>query len=292
MNNRIRGASFGGTLPGGMGGLPRSAWRSLAGALGLAAGLVACAAAEEERVVPPVVVGMTPAIAPIVDEGEDHIVQIKVPVRLPLRAPSDADRAALPRDVPPYPRGPYLLADDVRMEIRFTLSNLDDEPRTVELLIDPWNEFVRYDPGIVVTNRQAVVNFSGYQRMFVLAPKSRTVGTITADDTRELAIDLATTMSLIATAAPNTSPNALINHAFNRENRSSEDDPVLAGKIPRTIAGLTGFDIGLRATAPGNVALEALIDLKDLNGNRVDPDGKAGMGLPPRVLRPPPPPDL
>ena len=44
----------------------------------------------------------------------------------------------------PYPRGPWLKESDLHLEIRYTLTNLDDQPHTVLMMIDPWNEFVRY----------------------------------------------------------------------------------------------------------------------------------------------------
>jgi hypothetical protein len=252
----------------------------------------ACANRDTNQVTSPVVVGMSETIAPYYSDGQTTIYQVEKEVPLPMRPPTAAERNAL-GEADPFPRAPFLRACDVRLEIRFTLTNLDDKQHSIELLIDPWNEFVRYHPLVqVVNDEQSTPDLSGYDKFFVVPPKSRVEGTITPDDTNELAVDLATAMN--ATAHPPTSGagtrlNALINHIFNLQNRSNDGDPLVTPLVPGTIPGLSGFDLGIRSYEPVNVAVEIIVDVTDLDGDRTIPFGKTDepMGVPPDELSPP-----
>jgi hypothetical protein len=236
--------------------------------------------------------------APTYDDGQQQIFQVAREVRLPYRRPTDAER---PRaDLDPYPRVPFHVTTDSRVTIRFTLSNLDDQQHNVELLVDPWNEFVRYVPGVTTVGEDEVLpNFSGIQRIFVLPPKGRVEGILTPDDMVELATDLTVAMSLArrpphalgAFAGP-----ARLNRAFNSQNRSSEPDPVLEPWMPgrkTNIATVIGFDLGLRTGEPAKIAVELVIDVEDLNGERVVMDGdektaeNRTVGRPGTALMPP-----
>lgn len=263
-------------------------------ALGLVPALGACVNNDANQVTPPVALGMSKTIAPFYSDQQITIYQVETPVTLPVRRPTDGEAKALGK-ADPYPRAPFLHADDLRVEIRFTLSNLDDEAHSVELLVDPWNEFVRYKPGVqVVSDEQTIPDFSGYDKFFVLPPKSRTAGTITRDDTNELAVDLATAENAMANppaAGAGTNLNALFNHIFNLQNRSNDGDPLVTPLVPKTIAGLTGFDLGLRSYGPANVAVEVLVDIVDVAGDRVIGAGSGAkpIGPPGTLLRPPAP---
>src|SRR5262249_46870739 len=149
-----------------------------------------CRATEEEQTLPPIVLGMTSTAPPYYQDQEIAIYQVTIPVPFPVRRFTDEDRAAL-GPMPPDPRVPVLKWSDTRVEVRFTLTNVDDKRQAVELLLDPWNEFVRYRPGLVVQEEEAFPNYSGFQKSFVLDPKQRIEGTITPDDMLEMAIDLA-----------------------------------------------------------------------------------------------------
>jgi len=220
----------------------------------LLASLTAAACASDHHiVVEPVVVAMTRELPPTYNDGEVRIYQVNTPVRLPIR------------------RASGIVAGDLQIEIRFTISNLDDQKHSVELLVDPWNEFVRYKPSIQVVNEEQVTpDFSGFDKFFIVEPKSRVEGIITPDDTVELATDLATAQAVIA--APPTGEgagakaNGLLNRIFNLQNRSSVFDPVISPLIPKTIPAVVGFDLGLRTYEPGNVSVEVIVDVEDING--------------------------
>ncbi len=255
------------------------------------AGVAGCANDGETQVIPPVVLGMVETSAPTYDDGQVQIYESFLPVPLPLRRPSDDER---PRgEAAPYPRPPFHSAGDTRITARFTISNLEDKPHTVELLIDPWNEFVRYSPGVVVSDEMTTPNFSGIDRFFVLPPLGRVEGILTPDDLVELAVDLGTAMQLQRQPPPADGPfggPALYNRAFNVQNRSSQGDAVLGPFIPAVVAGLVGFDLGLRSYAPAKIAVEVVLDVEDLSGDRVIPagDDTRRVGRPGETLSPPP----
>ena len=262
--------------------------------IGAALALAACANTDANQVTSPIALGMTDSLGAYYSDGQLTIYEVQKPVALPIRRPTDDEVKALGK-TDPYPRSPFLLAGDLRVEVRFTLSNLDDASHNVELLLDPWNEFVRYRPGVqVVSDEETTPNFSGYDRLIVVPGKSRVVGTITADDTNELAVDLATAEAIMKNPPPDGQDGsvpiaALFNHVFNLQNRSSAPDPLIDPYIPKVIAGLTGFDLGVRTYEHATVAVEIVIDVTDLNGNRVIPagDGAKPSGPPGTILQPP-----
>lgn len=268
--------------------------RFFAGPALLFVALSGCVGEDNKQVLPPVVLGMENNVAPVYDGEEVDIYQVQREVRLPLREPRDDERAALSRDMPPYRREPFQKTEDTRITIRFTLTNLEDRPHTVTLLVDPWNEFVRYVPGVVVDDEDILPNFSGHQRNpFIIPPKGRVEGIITPDDVIEMATDLVTAMNVAATPPTGAfSGPALYNRAFNLQNRSSEPDPVLAPFRPNVpIAGITGFDLGLRTNEPAKIAVELVIDIEDRHGDRVIERASDGdpIGEPGRELTPPAP---
>ena len=253
----------------------------------------ACASKGETQVIPPVVLGMLGTAPPTYDDGQMQIYETFLPVPLPLRKPTDAE--VLKGAADPYPRPPFDLAGDTRITARFTLSNLDDKPHTVELLLDPWNEFVRYSPGVVVGDEATTPNFSGIDRFFIIPAKGRVEGILTPDDIVEMAVDLGTVMEIQKRPPAMDSAfvgPALYNRAFNVQNRSTQPDPLLSPFIPSVTAGIVGFDLGLRTYEPAKLAVEVVLDVEDINGDRVIPagDDTRRVGRPGTVLSPPPPP--
>lgn len=256
----------------------------------LAVAATGCSNSNDTQVLPPVVLGMLDTAAPTYDDGLVKIFEVHQAVELPLRRPGTRPAGTFP----PYPEAPFQLASDTNVTVRFTLTNLSDEQRTVELLIDPWNEFVRYVPGVALGEEdETQPNLSGIDRFFVVPAKSRIEGILTPDDMKELATDLGTAMSLAATppaADSDFGGPVLYNRAFNVQNRSSEPDPVLAPYLPSVAAGITGFDLGLRTyDGAAKVAVELMIDVEDVNGERVlmpDDDGTP-IGPPGATLTPP-----
>jgi hypothetical protein len=289
-----------------------SAWRalSLGGAIPAvvaAAVAPACTDASADQVTRPVALGMTSTTAPFYDDGQTMLFQVQVPVPLPVRAMTAGDVQAVgaaPAGTP-YPRGVFLRAEDESVEIHFTLSNVDAASHNVWLLIDPWNEFVRWRPGLTVTEEEATPNF-GYDLYFTVPGKQRVDGTITSDDVHEIAIKLASAEQLLASPQAQAQiqaqaqmqmtvstfdGTAIANNIFNPQNRSNSVPPDLLYTpwIPPVIGGVTGFDLGLRTGEPANVAVEITMEVQDLRGDHfVQQDSNAAeMGMPPQTLSPP-----
>jgi hypothetical protein len=256
---------------------------------------LACGDAETRRL-PPVSVALAETVPPVYDDGELTIYEAKTRLTLPIIAPSDAELARLsqqPSD--PFERQPWVTHEDIGVQVTWTLSNLDAADRSVWVMIDPHNEFGRYEPAIVVTDDQAARDLSGIDMLFLLpgtesdGPASadpRLVGTFSFDDMEELALDFATVFKIVEDAAPidegeDDPRSTLVNYAFNVRNRSY-NSPLLAPYRPAAVPGLVGFDFGLRTDEPANVALELVVEIRDRRGDRV-----AERGQTVRLLDPP-----
>jgi len=236
----------------------------------------------DSQVTRPSLVGMTDTTPPYYSVGETTLYEVQIPVTIPMRMPNQTEANAL-GPAPAYlgsfgaATAPFTKVDDVQTTIRFTLTNLDDAQHAVELLVDPWNSEVMYQPGIeIVSDEETLPDLSGYDRFYVLDKKQRVVGTIVPDDTRELAVDLATVMNIQFSDPGDPDGNGLFNHTFNLQNRSSDNDPLISQYIPQPqdIPAMIGFTLGLRSTEPMNVAVEVTVDVQDLAGDRVlPPDG-------------------
>jgi hypothetical protein len=264
-----------------------------------------CAPAGSDQQTPPIDLGMTSKLmTPYYSDMNLTLYEVQTHVRLPVRRPTGADLSGLgsaPKGTA-YPRAPFLLASDESVEIHYTLSNLDKDDVPIWVLFDPWNEFVRYNPGVtVVSDEETIPNF-GYDLEFVVPGMSRLEGDLTSDDTQEMAIKLASVMNLLASPlamAGQNNPNGydattIANNIFNPQNRSNSNDPLYAPWIPPVIAGLTGFDLGLRAQCdaactPPNIAVEITMEVQDLNGNRFVPQdaNDPEMQMPAKTLSPP-----
>lgn len=276
----------------------------LVSAMWLVAAIVS-GCSNDSQVTHPSIVGMTDTTPPYYSVGETTLYEVQVPVTMPMRAPDAAETAKLGAPAAWYaafgaPTAPFARVDDVQTTIRFTITNLDDEQHAVELLVDPWNPMVKYQPGIeIVSDEQTTPDLSGYDRYYVLDKSARLVGTLVPDDTRELAIDLATVMNINTIDPGDPDGNGLFNHTFNVQNRSTDPTDLLIQKyIPQSqdVPAMVGFTLGLRSITPMNVAVEVTVDVQDITGKRVMPsDGTTnadnvalaapgGVLIPPKVM--------
>lgn len=301
-------------------GAVRLGWRgpvlgskALAGAVLLcAAGSAGCSDEEDTRILPPEQVAMDASAPPVFSDGETTLFEVKKAINFPIIAPEGGLPGAQDGMFEPYGREPWLSLSDVRVQLTWTLSNLESRRHNVWLLVDPRTEFGRYWPGLALVDAEEgeyVPNRSGYEYYYSLegkgaGEKSRRHGTLTYDDMDEVARDFATVMNLIkfppttgiggqeleegASPVPNYA-----NHAFHFENRS-ERDPLVAQWIPRTVAGLTGVEIGIRTgdegetpgmdpempTAP-KLALEVVVEITDRGIGKVRREGADDLLLEP-----------
>jgi hypothetical protein len=270
----------------------------------------ACSNGSGDQVTRPVAVGMTSKMAPYYADGQITLYQAQTPVTLPVRKPTSADRAALgpaPKGTP-YPHAPFLRVQDESVEVHFVLSNIDNVSHSVWLLVDPWNEFVRWKPGVTVVSDEETIPNNGYDKEYILGPMSRVEGTITSDDMQEIATKLAAVETFLASPQGmqtggammdnSLDPTQVCNNIFDYQNRSNSTPPDLLYTpwIPPVVAGLTGFDLGIRMEADqgdsggaGNIAVEITMDVQDLNGDRFVPQDTTDpeMGMPAKTLSPP-----
>ena len=261
------------------------------GCVSFAAG---CSSKEQDRNLQPEQVGLTPDVAPIFDDGETQLFEVKRGMQFPIVQPDAQQASVLGQNaVEPYGRMPWITNKDVKVQLTWTLSNLDDEERVVEVLIDPWNEFGRYYPGMSLTDaeeQEFQPNSSGIDHYYVLSPSSsgdasRRHGTFTFDDMNEMAVDFATVQAMIKNPPPlpggvESDPEMMTdplpiyaNHAFNFLNHSY-NDPLIAPYIPQVVAGLTGIDFGFRTTQQATIALDIQIEIVDLGEDRVEQEGQ------------------
>ena len=282
---------------------------------GTCVGVGACSNSSSpgDQITPPLDLGMTPQMAPYYQDENITILESQMPVPLPVRKPTASDLSGLgaaPKGTG-YPRAPYLTAGDESIEVHYTISNLDSQSHSVWLLIDPWNEFVRWNPGVTIVSDEETEPNWGYDLSFLVAGQSRIEGTITSDDMQEIAIKLASVENMLASPEakaadqpdasadaaddPNAAspqytagfdPAATANNIMNPQNRSNGGDPLYTPWIPPVIAGLTGFDLGLRSYDAATLAIEITIEIKDVNGNRFVQYGSstAQLGVPPKTL--------
>jgi hypothetical protein len=257
--------------------------------------------AGDSQVTKPNEVAITDTTAPYYNVGETTLYEVQIPVTMPMRAPDQTEQKQLGAAAPWYAafgasNAPWIKVDDVQTTIRFTITNLDDVPHALELLIDPWNPQVKYKPGIeIVSDEETLPDLSGYDRYYLLDKKERIEGTIVPDDTRELAIDLATVMNIQTMDPGDPDGNGLFNHTFNLQNRSTDGDLLIQQYIPNAtdVPAMIGFDLGLRSLEPMNVAVEVTVDVEDISGKRVMPaDGTVDqdnqpMPPPASTLQPP-----
>jgi hypothetical protein len=282
-----------------LGGLTPARWGSLpttllAGALALSA--VGCGEEDEKRTLEPIQLGMTKGMGAIYESDEMSLYEVKRAVAFPIKAPTASEQASLSGSpVAPYPAKPWLLAEHLEVQVSWTLTNLDEETHNVELLLDPWNEFGRYWPGLSVTDaerEEQMPNLSGIDILMELpgtksGRPSRRHGTFTVEDMKEMSIDLATAMNILLTAPPpdptmdaeDNPAVGLVNHVFAVENRSYKD-LLVQQYIPPTIAGMTGFDLGLRTYEEANVAIEILVEVVDKGSGKVVQRGESDPLLP------------
>lgn len=256
--------------------------------------IAGCSNQDQERNLNPEQVGLTPDVAPIFDDGETQLFEVKRGMQFPIVQPTADQEAALAgQAVEPYGRMPWVTNKDSKVQLTWTLSNLDDKEHVVEILIDPWNEFGRYYPGMTLTNAEEQKfqpNSSGIDHYYVLDPSSagdssRRHGTFTFDDMNEMAIDFATVQNMIKFPPPlpggvQQDPDMMAdplpiyaNHAFNLINHSY-NDILVQPYIPQVIAGLTGIDFGFRTTEKATIALDIQIEIVDLGQNRVEQAGE------------------
>jgi len=199
------------------------------------------------------------------DEGALFIVErrIDLPIQQPAESViSDLTQGAQGRELP-FPRLPWVERGDVETQIDFVISSLDSETRDIGVIVNGYNEFHEYVPGVIEIEDEPVPEFSQWERVYELSPGERVTGTVREDELDEVAVDLAT----VVNGAPSSAEIVYF------ENHSS-DDPRAQEFIPSVIPGLVGVRIGLRTLEPAVVVLDITVRVRDVN-EKLAQDGDA-----------------
>jgi hypothetical protein len=258
-----------------------------------------CSKSSSYQVTGPVDLGMTSTMAAYYSDENTTLYEAQTPVPLPVKKPTGSQGAAPANTV--YPNAPWLTTADESIEVHYTISNIDSQDHAVWLLVDPWNEFVRWQPGVTVVDDEDTEPNYGYDLEFLVPALSRIQGTLTTDDMQEIAIKLASVENLLGSqqvmqaamsdggTVDGYDPTSIANNIFNPQNRSNGGDALYTPWIPPVIAGLTGFDLGIRTSEQANLAIEITVDVQDLNGDRFVPadSTQPQIGVPPTILSPP-----
>lgn len=201
------------------------------------------------------------------------IYEVQVPITLPLR-----EKPTLPGDaVKPYDAPVWYGPRDVQVQVSYVVTNLGESDVVAEILVDGWNEFIRYTPKVTVDAEGNVSeDLSTNGRRVIVPAQGRVRGVFSYDDMERIAMDLAAIM--------NGAPNPF--HIVEPHTRLL-DDPTTKGYVPAVIDGLTGFDLSLRTTYKVKLAVEATVEVVDHGGYLV-PEGSASNAadIYPSSLRP------
>jgi hypothetical protein len=244
----------------------------------LGAATIGCSSGET-RQLEPTSIAMTEDTAPFYNDGELALYQVSADVTLPVRNPSESERQALAQPIVPFDHTPWITPGKVGVQVTWTLANLDEDTHDVEVLVDPWNEFGRYVPGVAIVGDDAVPNLSGYDEIYELpglgsGRPSRITHVLSYEDMDELATDFATVINIIqngpmAAEDEEDDPRVgLVNHTFHVDNRSRKD-PLTDTYIPDAIPALLGFQLSVRTSEPVNVAIEFVVEVVDKDGDRM-----------------------
>jgi hypothetical protein len=236
---------------------------------------------DERRYIgdPPVVqVAITGATAPALTSEETAIFVVEQRIELPIREPSqttlaDLQTAAGKFQGLPFPRMPWVARDDLAVSVDFTLYNLDDQPHDLTVIVNGFNEFDEYVPGINIVDDELVIDFSQWERLYRVEGKQRLARTIREEELDEAAVDLAT----VVNGAPSSNQVVYFENLSDRDARSR-------AFIPKVVPGLAGFRIGLRLTGgvdePRNVLLEATVKVREVEDRLADDGDDVFMLMP------------
>jgi len=198
-------------------------------------------------------VAITEDTAPALSIDEEAALFIvETRAELPVREPNPEERAALARTSTPFPRLPWVQRDDIAIQVDFTLTNLDDAPHNIDVILNGANEFHEYVPRVLMDEEQAIPLHSQWERRYDLGPRQRLAATVREEELDEMAVDLAT----VVNGAPNSDEIVYFENNSKSDRRSKPF-------IPKVVPGLIALRLGLRATEASNVLLEVSVRVRD-----------------------------
>jgi len=231
----------------------------------------------EDKIYQVALTGDTPAAVESEEGGALFIVETRA--ELPIARPTSAelaDRMAglrAYRDLP-FPRLPWVTRGELEIQIDFTVSNLDDAERDVDVIVNGANEFDEYVPGVQVVEEDPIPMHSQWERRYTVPAKGRISDTVREEDLDEAAVDLAT----VVNGAPNS--DAVVYF----ENKSATDERNQR-YIPEIIPGLVALRLGLLSNRAAPLLLEATVRVRDV-GDKLADDGEPTMQVEPEPFEP------
>jgi hypothetical protein len=197
-------------------------------------------------------VALTADTAPALEVENGALYIVETRAELPVRRPTDAELSALSGNAAPFPRLPWIARDDIAIQVDFTLTNLDDAPHDIDVILNGANEFHEYVPRVLIDEEEAIPLHAQWERRYDLGEKQRVSATVREEELDEMAVDLAT----VVNGAPNSDE---IVYFENNSNTDARARPF----IPKVIPGLIAVRLGLRATEASNVLLEVSVRVRD-----------------------------
>lgn len=238
---------------------------------------------------------LEPSVPANFDDGEVSWFEVRREIPFPLLPPTSEEEAQLARNpTPPWERSPWMTRDQLEVRLDWTVVNLEDQPQTVQVFVDPWNEFARYSSDRSPEGKPP--GASGIQFTLDLAGAHsgaafRRHGTLPEERMAELAQDLATIVnttdggSRSLATGEGIGGGSLVGRIFAAQ---SVRDPLVREFIPATIPALTGIEVGLRSTRPGSAVLEVSVELHAYGDRKLGRLGDLShFSRPDRVLREP-----
>jgi hypothetical protein len=219
----------------------------------------------------------TPAAIESEEGGALFIVEQRAD--LPIKPPTNAelaDRTAGAKAYKnlPFPRLPWVERGELEIQIDFTLSNLDDADRDVDVIVNGANEFDEYVPGVTIVEEDPIPLHSQWERRYTVKAKSRISGTVREEDLDEAAVDLAT----VVNGAPNSDEIVYFENKSTTDERSKK-------YIPAVIPGLVAVRLGLRTNHAATLLLEASLRVRDVDDKLADED-EPHMRIDPKPFAP------
>ncbi len=224
-------------------------------------------------------VALTASTPAAITAGDTSFFLVEKRVPLQIRKPSQTALQDLRKGAGsfknlPFPRLPWVGRGDLPIEVDFTLSSLDNQEHNVAVVLNGFNEFDEYVPGVQVVDEMLQADYSQWEREYKLEPKQRISRTVREEELDEVAVDLATVV--------NGDPNP--NETVYFENKSGSD-PRSDPYMPKVIPGLVGFRIGLRTEQAGKILLEASVRVRDV-GDRLTDSPQNAMHIDPQPFTP------
>lgn len=212
-------------------------------------------------------------------DGTVYIVEQRIPIE--FRQPT-ADELAAESDIGtaqiPYAHLPFIQRGDIELQIDYTISNLDTESAVdAAVIVNGFNEFHEYNPGVQVIEERVVADYSGWERTIHLDPGARHSGTVRQEELDEVAVDLAT----VVNGAPNAN---LVMHP----DSASGLDPRVQMYVPDVIPALLGARVGMRVEAetPPALMMEVTLRVTDVRGVLVHGDDEPWVPPQPALFGP------